>query len=116
MQKIIVWLILAALGWYGYTRYQERVNIERLLAMEAQSGESPAPSNIAAMEAKPTEFRGVAPASVMDPSSSRFKCDGRTYCSQMTSCEEATYFLKNCPDTKMDGNNDGIPCEKQWCK
>lgn len=47
--------------------------------------------------------------------SSVFKCDGRTYCSQMTSCTEATFFINNCPNTKMDGNNDGIPCEKQWC-
>jgi len=46
----------------------------------------------------------------------QFKCDGRTHCSHMTSCEEATFFLKNCPGTKMDGNNDGVPCEKQWCK
>lgn len=47
---------------------------------------------------------------------SNFKCDGRTHCSQMRSCEEATYFLQNCPNVKMDGNNDGIPCEMQWCK
>ncbi|WP_396957617.1 excalibur calcium-binding domain-containing protein [Nitrosomonas sp.] len=33
----------------------------------------------------------------------------------MTSCVEATYFLKNCPSTKMDGDGDGIPCESQWC-
>jgi micrococcal nuclease len=48
-------------------------------------------------------------------SGGQYKCDGRTYCSQMTSCQEATFFLKNCPGTKMDGNNDGVPCEKQWC-
>lgn len=46
----------------------------------------------------------------------QFRCDGRTHCSQMTSCAEATYFLRNCPNTKMDGNNDGIPCERQWCR
>jgi hypothetical protein len=46
---------------------------------------------------------------------SGFKCDGRTYCSQMRSCEEALFFLRNCPDVKMDGDNDGVPCEKQWC-
>lgn len=45
-----------------------------------------------------------------------FTCDGRTHCSQMKSCAEAIYFIRNCPNTKMDGNNDGIPCEKQWCK
>lgn len=43
------------------------------------------------------------------------KCDGRKYCSQMKSCNEAKYFFKNCPNTSMDGNNDGIPCQKQWC-
>jgi len=47
--------------------------------------------------------------------SNQFKCDGRTYCSQMTSCQEATFFLKNCPGAKMDGDRDGVPCEKQWC-
>ncbi|UCV21623.1 cold shock domain-containing protein [Ferribacterium limneticum] len=45
----------------------------------------------------------------------RFSCDGRRFCSDMTSCEEATYFLRNCPNTEMDGDGDGIPCESQWC-
>jgi cold shock CspA family protein len=44
-----------------------------------------------------------------------FRCDGRTHCSQMTSCAEARYFLKHCPGTQMDGNGDGEPCEQQWC-
>jgi hypothetical protein len=43
------------------------------------------------------------------------RCDGRQHCSQMTSCSEAKYFLANCPDVKMDGDHDGIPCEDQWC-
>jgi Excalibur calcium-binding domain len=49
------------------------------------------------------------------PMSARFKCDGRTHCSQMTSCEEAVFFLQNCLNVEMDGNHDGEPCEKQWC-
>jgi len=44
-----------------------------------------------------------------------FTCDGREYCSQMTSCKEALFFIQNCPNTKMDGDQDGIPCERQWC-
>ncbi len=44
-----------------------------------------------------------------------FRCDGRTHCSQMRSCDEATFFLKHCPTTDMDGDGDGIPCERQWC-
>ena len=46
---------------------------------------------------------------------SSFSCDGRTLCSQMTSCAEAEYFLEHCPNTRMDGNHDGEPCEQQWC-
>jgi hypothetical protein len=46
---------------------------------------------------------------------SGYQCDGREYCSQMHSCEEAKFFLNNCPNPKMDGNGDGIPCEMQWC-
>lgn len=48
--------------------------------------------------------------------SAQFKCDGRQHCSQMGSYEEAVFFLRNCPNTKMDGNNDGQPCEKQFSR
>jgi hypothetical protein len=39
----------------------------------------------------------------------------------MTSCEEAMYFLANCPGVKMDGSRggsgpgNGIPCEREFC-
>jgi len=57
------------------------------------------------------------PQQTIQPSSvNSFQCDGRVYCSQMHSCEEATYFLQNCPNVKMDGNHDGVACETQWCK
>ncbi len=49
---------------------------------------------------------------VEDPA---YACDGRAYCSEMRSCEEATYFVTYCPGTKMDGDHDGVPCESQWC-
>ena len=52
----------------------------------------------------------------LQPVAASFSCDSRKHCSQMTSCAEATYFIQHCPNTKMDGNNDGIPCEKQWCQ
>jgi cold shock CspA family protein len=46
---------------------------------------------------------------------SQYTCEGKTHCSQMTSCEEAQFYLSNCPGTKMDGDGDGIPCERQHC-
>jgi hypothetical protein len=54
-------------------------------------------------------------APVVPTATSGFRCDGRQYCSQMTSCAEAKYFLAHCPGAKMDGNKDGVPCERQWC-
>ena len=54
-----------------------------------------------------------APVATAKPGTQR--CDGRRYCSQMTSCTEARYFLAHCPGVQMDGDGNGIPCEKQWC-
>ncbi len=48
-------------------------------------------------------------------SPSRYSCTGKQHCSQMSSCEEAKFYIKNCPNTKMDGDHDGIPCERQIC-
>jgi hypothetical protein len=98
MRRLIVLLVVALLGWQGYRHYQSRA------AQAAASTELSSPLPDAA-----TARARVEPVTP-------FKCDGRTHCSQMMSCEEATYFLRNCPNVKMDGNNDGVPCEQQWCR
>lgn len=64
----------------------------------------------------PTSSPETAFSQPTSAASSTYQCDGRTHCSQMTSCEEAEYFLRNCPGVQMDGNNDGEPCEQQWCR
>ncbi|WP_439537038.1 cold shock domain-containing protein [Methyloversatilis sp.] len=58
-------------------------------------------------------INGTAPVNSGSSANANFRCDGRQHCSEMTSCDEATFFNKNCPDTKMDGDNDGVPCEQQ---
>ncbi|RZA31409.1 MAG: cold-shock protein [Lysobacteraceae bacterium] len=57
----------------------------------------------------------AAPRTAAPTPSTTFECDGRRTCSQMRSCDEARYFHRHCPNTSMDGNNDGEPCERQWC-
>jgi hypothetical protein len=84
-----------AVGWYAYERYQASA------VVAADASEAPTASLL----------KG-APNVAASP----FRCDGRIHCSQMTSCAEATYFLQNCPGTKMDGDRDGVPCESQWCR
>jgi len=86
----MLWVIIGALGLYGYRHYRAQ-SVQNLPASDSYAVERPGTSQ------------------------AQFKCDGRTYCSQMTSCDEAMFFLRNCPGVKMDGEGDGIPCEKQWC-
>jgi hypothetical protein len=90
----------------------EQLNAERKKRLEqakATTGAAPAPAPAphAAPQARPSPAAQPTQA---------FACDGRTRCPQMRSCAEARYFLANCPNVKMDGDGDGIPCEEQWCR
>lgn len=44
------------------------------------------------------------------PSAVEFSCTPRKTCGQMVSCEEAEFQLRECGNRRLDGNNDGIPC------
>ena len=39
-------------------------------------------------------------------------CGTKQSCAKMTSCEEAIAFLRQCKLTSIDGDGDGIPCER----
>ena len=88
----------------------EQLNAERKKRLAQPSGGAAAP----ATPAPGGQQRPAAASPTASPAAS-FRCDGRTYCSQMTSCAEARYFLASCPGVKMDGDGNGIPCENQWC-
>lgn len=45
------------------------------------------------------------------PASSGFSCSGKTKCGQMNSCAEAKYYLNTCGVSRLDGDDDGVPCE-----
>ncbi len=96
--RIVSVAMLAALAWGGWHVW-------------AAYG----PAAQARKAAATTQTMPPAAGSPAQPVAAVFRCDGRQHCSQMTSCAEATYFLRNCPGVKMDGNNDGVPCEQQWC-
>lgn len=56
----------------------------------------------------PAAVEGSAPGTA-------FTCQGKRTCGEMTSCEEARFYLENCRGVEIDGDGDGIPCESQWC-
>ncbi len=41
-----------------------------------------------------------------------FTCGTKRYCREMTSCKEAQFYLLQCGLTRLDGDKDGVPCEK----
>lgn len=91
----------------------EKLNADRQKRL-SQGGVKPPSSPTAALEGEKERPQAAVAPNVSLINS--FKCDGRTHCSQMTSCSEAKYFLSRCPNVKMDGDGDGIPCEDQFCK
>jgi cold shock CspA family protein len=86
--RVVPLILVVILGTYGYAEYSRR--------HVPQTPTVPQPAD-------------------QQESSESFHCDGRTHCSQMTSCAEAKFFLKNCPRVEMDGDGDRVPCEQQWC-
>ena len=83
-------LVLFA-AWRGYAHFVER------------------PSQADALAAASTAAEMATSRSTPVPAG--FSCDGREYCSQMSSRTEAEFFVRHCPDNKMDGDHDGQPCE-----
>ena len=59
-----------------------------------------------------THATATAPTPAPAATTGGFRCDGRQYCSQMHSCAEAQYFLRHCPDVKMDGDHNGAFTEQ----
>ncbi|MBZ5486883.1 excalibur calcium-binding domain-containing protein [Halomonas aquamarina] len=47
----------------------------------------------------------------MPDSITEFSCDTRKTCGQMSSCDEAMFHLLQCGNGRLDGDNDGVPCE-----
>ena len=116
LTTLIALVAIGAIGLVGIDRYQDRIAEVEAAPVATPRSRAPQPEPVA----MPVEDRswikprgGASNAAGAAPATSR--CDGRTHCSHMRSCEEAKYFIQHCPDTKMDGDRDGVPCEEQWC-
>ena len=80
--------IVAVVVWRYHHQHQQRLADEREY-LASRSVQAPATASVI----------------------SAYQCTGKQHCSQMASCGEARFYLQHCPDTKMDGDGDGEPCE-----
>lgn len=69
------------------------------------------PTLNASESAEPSPPVERARQTAVSPPTTTFRCEGKQHCREMTSCDEARFYLRNCPSVKIDGDNDGIPCE-----
>lgn len=61
----------------------------------------------------PWEWRHPTPSTLTEtaqPHRQSLICGTKQICRQMTSCDEARFYLNTCGLSSLDGNHDGIPC------
>jgi len=103
---------------YEYTynepyKYQQEFKNAQKTAENSQSGlwDPNHPCNAK----KQAEVQPTTPPAVQtqqtDNTTSSFTCGAKRYCTQMTSCDEAYFYMNNCGLSKLDGDSDGVPCE-----
>ncbi|MDN3473248.1 excalibur calcium-binding domain-containing protein [Pseudoalteromonas sp. APC 3355] len=99
--KVASIALIAALCFYAINKYNTH-----------SSSQTPIITNDLATNDDLATFDETYPKVVIPKSTQNFTCDGRQYCTEMRSREEAVFFINNCPNTKMDGDGDGEPCER----
>ncbi|GGQ31913.1 excalibur calcium-binding domain-containing protein [Shewanella litoralis] len=98
--RMFMIILFLGVGIFGYKQYEKMTAVPVLTNADIDQMQwQPSVPNPSAINQQP-----------------QFRCEtGKTHCSHMRSCAEATFYINNCPGTKMDGNNDGVPCEMQFC-
>ncbi len=113
-------LVAAGAAWV-YRQYARDPELLRLEA-EARAAQRGLWALPEAQRTPPWEWRqqrkgkGASPALASAPpaktgADSSFSCSQRKTCGQMRSCAEAEYHLRQCGASRLDRDNDGIPCE-----
>ncbi len=72
------------------------------------SGGSPEPGASPVKRADPLMSPTTSPAAASD--TSRWQCGAKRRCGEMTSCDEARFYLTTCGVHSLDGDRDGVPC------
>ena len=112
-------LVKAGYAWH-YKKYQrEQTPADRVIYADT---EVQARSDVIGLWSepnpiKPTDWRkGIRVSKPLaafgSDSPESFSCGAKRFCKQMQSCAEACFHLQECGLSRLDGNSDGVPCNK----
>ena len=117
-------LVASGAAWV-YRQYSRDPELLRLEA-EARAAQRGLWALPEAQRTPPWEWRraqregkavsAASPAQASTPpaktqANSSYSCSQRKTCGQMASCAEAEYHLLQCGNSRLDQDNDGVPCE-----
>jgi len=105
--------ILSGMAWWyrNYAKdqspedqalYKSAVNEARKRKLGLWSEPNPVP---------PWVWRRGQRASFTSESVADTECGTKRYCREMTSCDEAKFYLSQCGRSSLDGDKDGVPCD-----
>ncbi|MDO9011545.1 MAG: thermonuclease family protein [Gallionella sp.] len=85
-----------------------------LLALQAEARQARRGLWVQPVPIPPRDWRKQHPAQPHSVTKSPVPddCGNKKYCSEMRSCDEARYYLTQCGVGSLDGNGDGLPCER----
>lgn len=110
-------LVKAGYAWH-YKKYQrEQTPADRVIYADA---EVQARSDVVGLwqepnPINPSDWRKgirVAENATSELTPNDFTCGAKRFCKQMSSCDEACFYLQQCGLTRLDGNSDGVPCNR----
>ncbi|HJS14930.1 MAG TPA: excalibur calcium-binding domain-containing protein [Rheinheimera sp.] len=107
-QLLSVVVTLSILAWFGYQSMH-------LLRAEVSSPAVAGGIETADPQSTTASLENPVWPPIQAQQDPQFQCEGKQHCSEMSSCEEAEFYLEQCPNVLIDGDRDGIPCERTHC-
>ncbi|MDS4026100.1 MAG: thermonuclease family protein [Candidatus Contendobacter sp.] len=107
-------LISQGAAWV-YRQYPHDAALEELESFARNSGAGlwalPADQRVPPWEWRHGEKSVAKPESARIRSEGAWRCGSKHTCREMTSCDEARFYLTQCRVSRLDGDKDGRPCE-----
>jgi phosphatidylserine/phosphatidylglycerophosphate/cardiolipin synthase-like enzyme len=109
-------------GSFNFTKAAEEKNAENLVILQGnpklaevyiQNWRTHAEHSVA--YTGPRGRQADRQVSKPQPAGTALACVGKTRCTEMSSCEEAKFYLNQCGVRSLDRDGDGVPC-KSLCK